>query len=119
MLKKITAASLAGSSGSQSNAPTAASEARGSKQSDVRSQSKFSRKRAKRSAKLPPPRSGAPETTSRVGSPAVWESMTRIFSIRVSIAIWIEQRHIVFHRRTRDEIRDHLPAHRREAETEH
>src|SRR5438067_527202 len=74
----MTPATHAGSAGSHSNAPTSTSEPRGSLTTAERNSSKSARKRDRRSLKLPRPRSGPPATTTRVGSPAVWESMTWI-----------------------------------------
>src|SRR5437867_1042857 len=55
-----------------------ASLPRGSLTTAERTWSKRARKRSRRSAMGPVPSSGPPATTTRVGSPPVWESMMRI-----------------------------------------
>ena len=75
LLKKITPAVFAGSCGVQSRAPTITSLPRGSSTVVARQVSCCCASRARRCAMLPVPRSGKPSTTSRVGSPPVWESM--------------------------------------------
>src|ERR1700693_1225076 len=72
----MTPASLDGSEGSQSSAPTIASLPRGSLTTAERKPSKSLRKRSRRSVIGPRPRSGPPATTTRVGSPPVCESIT-------------------------------------------
>ena len=57
------------------------SEPRGSQAMALRQWSNSAPKRARRSASVPGPRSGNPDSTTRVGSPAVWESMTEILCI--------------------------------------
>ena len=52
-----------------------ASLPRGSFTTAERKVSNSSRKRSSRSAMVPRPRSGPPATTTRVGSPPVWESI--------------------------------------------
>src|SRR5579884_3542325 len=74
LLKKITPATQDGSEGSQSKAPTTASDPRGSFTTADRNQSNSSRKTSNRLRSGPLPRFGAPDITTRVGSPAVWES---------------------------------------------
>ncbi len=76
LLKKITPHAAAGSDGSHRSAPTSTSEPRGSFTTADRTRSNRSRKTRARSATDPAPRSGPPATTTRVGSPAVWESIT-------------------------------------------
>src|SRR5271165_2971491 len=75
----MTPASQEGSAGSHSRAPTMASLPRGSFTTAERNPSNWERKRASRSAMLPWPSSGPksdpPATTTRVGSPPVWESI--------------------------------------------
>ena len=82
LLKKMTPAAQRGSDGSQSSAPTITSEPRGSLTTAERKRSYSVRKRSRRSASVPSPRSGPPSTTSRVGSPPVCESMTRMRCMR-------------------------------------
>src|ERR1700710_279858 len=80
----MTAAAHAGSSGSHNNAPTITSEPRGSVTTPERQSSCFVRRFSRRSASVPPPRSGPPDVTRRVGSPPVWESMKcRIFMLTI------------------------------------
>src|SRR6267378_2183889 len=78
LLKKMTPAAHVRSTGSHNRAPTITSDPRGSFTTADRKLSYWERKRSCRSAKGPVPRSGPPLTTNRVGSPPVWESMTRI-----------------------------------------
>ena len=78
LLKKIVDAAEPGRSGGSSSAPTMVSEPRGSQATALRQRSCTRANAARRSARLPVPRSGAPDTTTRVGSPPVWESMTSI-----------------------------------------
>src|SRR5215468_4687302 len=66
------------SDGSQSSAPTIASEPRGSLTIAARQRSFLVRKTSSLCATVPPPRSGPPSRTSRVGSPPVWESRIAI-----------------------------------------
>src|SRR5437868_7468132 len=72
----MTPAAQPGSAGSTSSAPTITSDARGSLTHAERKRSNSQPKRSRRSARLPLPRSGSPSTTTRVGSPPVWESTT-------------------------------------------
>src|SRR5881394_1074425 len=74
LLKKITPAAQERSEGSNKRAPTSTSEPRGSLTTAERQRSCCSRKTCQRSATVPAPRSGAPATTTRVGSPPVWLS---------------------------------------------
>src|ERR1043165_3128583 len=66
------------STGGHSNAPTTASEPRGSFTTARRKSSCLSLKRSSRAESGPLPRSGAPLITTRVGSPPVCESITFI-----------------------------------------
>src|ERR1044071_10039085 len=66
------------STGEHNNAPTTASEPRGSFTTARRKSSCSSRKRLSRAEREPLPRSGAPLITTRVGSPPVCESITFI-----------------------------------------
>src|SRR6202795_2072645 len=77
LLKKITPAAQLASSGSYSSAPTKTSDPLGSLTTPDRKRLYSVRKRSRRCATLPTPRSGPPSITTRVGSPAVWESTTR------------------------------------------
>src|SRR5262245_38142820 len=79
------------SAGSTSSAPTSTSDPRGSFTTAERNGSCRSGKVLSCSATLPPPRSGPPAMTTRVGSPPVWESMIwsffmvhRLDSVRAS-----------------------------------
>src|SRR5690606_3163849 len=65
----------AGEAGGQSTAPTRTSDPRGSLTTLERKSSWLPRRRSSRCANDPPPRSGAPETMTLVGSPPVCESM--------------------------------------------
>src|SRR5947208_13423260 len=69
--------------GSQSNPPTNPSEPRGSLTTAERKRSCCSRKTFICSATVPPPRSGPPPMTTRVGSPPVWESMIWTFFVLI------------------------------------
>src|SRR5512143_3254173 len=80
LLKKIAPQVLARSTGAQRIAPTITSEPRGSLTIARRHLSCSEAKRARRCAMSPLPRSGAPLTTTRVGSPPVCESTMRIGS---------------------------------------
>src|SRR5580692_6650587 len=73
----MTPAAQVGSRGSESSPPTMTSEPRGSLTIAERKLSCWVRKHSKRSTREPGPRSGPPLTISRVGSPPVWESITR------------------------------------------
>src|ERR1044072_4907036 len=64
------------STGGHNNAPTTASEPRGSFTTARRKSSCSSRKRSSLAESEPLPRSGAPSITTRVGSPPVCESIT-------------------------------------------
>src|ERR1700758_314797 len=72
----MTPAAHVRSTGSQSNAPTTTSDPLGSFTTAERKLSWYSRNRSSLSARAPLPSSGPPLTTSRVGSPPVWESIT-------------------------------------------
>src|SRR5262245_57989207 len=72
----MTPAAQVASAGSHSSPPTSASCPRGSLTIAVRKRSCRSRKTSRRVARLPPPRSGPPAITMRVGSPPVCESTT-------------------------------------------
>src|SRR5579863_10610174 len=87
LLKKMTPAAQAGSRGSHNNAPTMTSEPRGSFTIADRKLSCSVRKRSSRWVRGPWPRSGPPLTTTRVGSPPVWESITRTLRILRSIIL--------------------------------
>src|SRR5215469_11996672 len=87
LLKKITPAWQVGSCGWQSSAPTMASLPRGSLTTAERMWSKWLRKRSSRSWIGPLPRSGAPDIMTRVGSPPVWESTTRILFIQCQMLV--------------------------------
>src|SRR6202521_2973456 len=78
LLKKMSPAAQLGSAGSQSSAPTMASNPRGSSSAKARTWSNRSANRLRRSASGPFPSAGPPSTISLVGSPSVWESMTRM-----------------------------------------
>src|SRR5579872_3923017 len=84
LLKKMTPVTQARSAGCTNNAPTSTSEPRGSFTTALRKPSCCALKRSMRSATEPPPRSGPPSTTTRVGSPPVCESMTRTLCITLS-----------------------------------
>src|SRR6185437_1750170 len=71
--------------GGSSSAPTMVSEPRGSRAMARRQWSCSSRKRARRSARVPMPRSGKPPVMTRVGSPPVWESMKSILCMRTML----------------------------------
>src|SRR5581483_8982302 len=73
----MTPAAQLESQGSHSRPPTTTSDPRGSFTIAERNSSYALRNRASRSVSDPLPRSGPPATTSRVGSPPVWESTTR------------------------------------------
>ncbi len=79
LLKKISPAAQSGADGSHSSAPTMASKPRGSL-SDEGAEAVVPGREDGAAARraVPDPRSGPPDTMSRVGSPAVWESMTRM-----------------------------------------
>src|SRR5438094_6041464 len=77
----MTPTPLLGPCGSLNSAPTTTSEPRGSFTTAERNQSYFDRNRCNLSASVPGPKSGAPEITSRVGSPPVWESMIRTLCV--------------------------------------
>src|SRR5215472_14204540 len=62
--------------GLHSSAPTTTSEPRGSQLTPERNPSYLDRKTPRRSESDPPPRSGPPSSTTRVGSPSVCESRT-------------------------------------------
>src|SRR3984957_1425245 len=66
------------SCGSHSSAPTMASWPRGSFTAKPRKRSNSSAKRRRRSASGPEPSGGPPSTMTRVGSPSVWLSITRM-----------------------------------------
>src|SRR5438093_5483173 len=76
------------SAGSRSNAPTSTSDPRGSLTIAERKRSCCSRNRFRRSDSGPPPSSGPPLMTTRVGSPAVWESITWMRCIRCLRKLW-------------------------------
>ncbi len=67
-----------GARGSTSSAPTIVSLPRGSQATAERKASWWRAKSARCSASVSPRNAGAPLSTTRVGSPAVWESMTAI-----------------------------------------
>src|SRR3954447_2223912 len=72
----MTPAAQLGSVGGTSMAPTITSLPRGSLTTAERNSSKRCWKTERRSVRLPAPRPGPPETTTRVGSPPVCVSMT-------------------------------------------
>src|ERR1700721_3271838 len=67
--------------GLKSRAPTRTSDPRGSRTTVERKSSCAEASRRRRCAAVPRPSLGPPEMTTRVGSPAVWESMTRMARI--------------------------------------
>ncbi len=74
--KNTTPASEPGSTGGVSSAPTTAAWPRGSQTTARRSSSWRRRSSSRRSAMVAPATSPQPSTTTRVGSPSVWESTT-------------------------------------------
>src|SRR3954451_320018 len=103
----MTPAAQPGSAGSTSSAPTMTSDARGSFTHAERKRSNSRPKRSRRSARLPLPRSGSPSTTTRVGSPPVWESTTLMRRMTPSLLPArkqsVEQRLEDEHHRARDD----------------